>query len=65
MQLFLYSISYFLGKINSLSGVCEVVAPLVYQPLYSFVYQKTLNTLPGAFFLVGSSLTLPTAGIFL
>ncbi|XP_014291950.1 probable peptidoglycan muropeptide transporter SLC46, partial [Halyomorpha halys] len=54
-----------LGKINSLFGVCEAVVPLIYQPLYSFVYQKTLNTLPGAFFLVGSSLTSPTVFIFL
>ncbi|CAH1392872.1 unnamed protein product [Nezara viridula] len=54
-----------LGKINSLFGVCEAVTPLIYQPLYSFVYQKTINTLPGAFFLVGSSLTLPTVLIFL
>lgn len=54
-----------LGKINSLFGVCEALVPIIYQPLYSFVYKKTINYLPGAFFLIGSLLTVPTILMFL
>ncbi|KAK9497833.1 hypothetical protein O3M35_003749 [Rhynocoris fuscipes] len=54
-----------LGKINSLFGVCEAVVPIIYQTLYSFVYNRTINTVPGAFFLVGSFLTVPTLLVFM
>ncbi|XP_014256394.1 solute carrier family 46 member 3 [Cimex lectularius] len=54
-----------LGKINSLFGVCEAVVPIVYQPLYSAVYNTTRQTLPGAFFLVGGALNVPTILLFL
>lgn len=53
-----------LGKINSLVGVCEALMPLVYGPMYSAVYQATLNTVPGAFFLLGGALTAPAVVIF-
>lgn len=54
-----------LGKVNSLFGVCEALMPLVYGPMYSAVYRSTMNTLPGAFFLLGGALTLPAVAIFL
>uniref|UniRef100_A0A0A9W4N6 Solute carrier family 46 member 3 n=1 Tax=Lygus hesperus TaxID=30085 RepID=A0A0A9W4N6_LYGHE len=54
-----------LGKINSLFGVCEAVVPVLYQPLYSFVYYQTLSTFPGAFFIVGAIMTIPSVLIFL
>lgn len=54
-----------LGKVNSLFGVAEALMPLVYAPMYTSVYAATLNTLPGAFFLLGGALTVPAVGIFL
>lgn len=53
-----------LGRVNSLLGVTESVVPLVYAPLYAKIYASTLSFLPGAFYLVGGVLTIPTLGIF-
>ncbi|XP_063621785.1 proton-coupled folate transporter-like [Cydia splendana] len=52
------------GKMNSLFGLAEATMPLVYGPLYSRVYVATLNILPGAVFLLGAILTLPSIAIF-
>ncbi len=54
-----------LGKVNSLFGVAEALMPLVYAPMYASLYQATIDTLPGAFFLVGGALTAPAVIIFL
>lgn len=54
-----------LGKVNSLFGVAEALVPLIYAPLYASVYAATMNTLPGAFFLMGGALTMPAVAIFL
>lgn len=54
----------FVGKINSLFGVCEALMPLVYGPMYSATYAATMKSMPGAFFLLGGLLTLPACIIF-
>lgn len=54
-----------LGKIQSLFGICEGLAPSLYTNLYTKVYEVTLNVLPGAFFLVGALLISPAILIFL
>ncbi|KAE8749045.1 hypothetical protein FOCC_FOCC004212 [Frankliniella occidentalis] len=53
-----------LGKVNSLFGACEAMMPVVCGPLYSKVYQLTMDTLPGAFFLMGGVITGPAFCIF-
>lgn len=53
-----------LGKVNSLFGVCEALMPLVYGPMYGALYARTMDTLPGAFFLLGGALTVPAVFIF-
>ncbi|XP_018328119.1 proton-coupled folate transporter [Agrilus planipennis] len=53
-----------LGKVNSLFGVCEALMPLVYGPMYSATYKASMQTLPGAFFLLGGILTIPACLIF-
>ncbi|XP_049865724.1 proton-coupled folate transporter-like [Pectinophora gossypiella] len=52
------------GKVNSLFGLAEATMPLVYGPLYSRTYMATLDILPGAVFLLGAVLTLPSIAIF-
>lgn len=54
-----------LGKINSLFGVSEALMPLVYGPMYSIVYNMTINVLPGSFFIMGGILSTPAIFIFL
>lgn len=54
-----------LGKINSLFGVADALTSLIYASMYASVYQATIGTLPGAFFLVGGALTFPAVIIFL
>ncbi|KAL5285026.1 hypothetical protein ACFFRR_007014 [Megaselia abdita] len=53
-----------LGKVNSLFGVAEALMPLVYGPMYTTLYAATMQTLPGAFFLLGGALTAPAVVIF-
>lgn len=54
-----------LGKVNSLIGIVESIAPLVYSPLLSAVYAATLTKMAGAFFLVGGILTIPGVMLFM
>ncbi|CAB3250819.1 unnamed protein product [Arctia plantaginis] len=53
-----------LGKVNSFFGVAEAMMPLIYAPMYTTLYTKTLKTFPGAFFILGGGLTLPAVVIF-
>ncbi|KAG5893055.1 hypothetical protein JTB14_014835 [Gonioctena quinquepunctata] len=53
-----------LGKVNSLFGACEALMPLVYGPMYNATYAATINTMPGAFYILGGFLTLPAVLIF-
>ncbi|KAH1028226.1 proton-coupled folate transporter isoform X2 [Dendroctonus ponderosae] len=53
-----------LGKLNSLFGACEALMPLLYGPMYSATYASTINSMPGAFFILGGVLTVPAVVIF-
>ncbi|CAG9564020.1 unnamed protein product [Danaus chrysippus] len=53
------------GKMCSLIGFVESVVPVIYTPLYSKVYSLTLETFSGAFYVMGSLMTLPAIFIFL
>lgn len=53
-----------LGKINSLFGIVESVAPLAYSPVLAAIYTSTLTRMPGAFFLVGGIMTIPGVMLF-
>lgn len=54
-----------LGKINSLFGIVESIAPLIYSPILAYVYSATLTKMPGAFFLVGGIMTIPGVCLFM
>lgn len=54
-----------LGQVNSLFSVFEGLIPLAFVPIYVQFYQATINTMPGAFFLVGGALIFLVILIFL
>ncbi|CAG9123792.1 unnamed protein product [Plutella xylostella] len=53
------------GKMCSLIGFVEAVVPVIYTPLYSKVYSKTLDSFPGAFYILGGAMTIPAFFIFI
>lgn len=53
-----------LGKIYSIFSVCEAITPLIYGPMYTSIYKLTIDVVPGAFFLAGGLLTIPSVLIF-
>ncbi|KAL4704084.1 hypothetical protein ACJJTC_004430 [Scirpophaga incertulas] len=53
-----------LGRVNSIFGLTENLMPLVYVPLYTQVYNATMEVLPGAVFLMGAAMTVPAVIVF-
>lgn len=53
-----------LGKMNSLYSVIESISPLIYSPTLAAVYSATISTMPGAFFLVGGTMFIPSIVVF-
>ncbi|CAF4755522.1 unnamed protein product [Pieris macdunnoughi] len=51
------------AKVNSLFALTETLASLVFHPLYSWLYMKTLKLLPGAVFLTSAALIIPASVI--
>ncbi|KAL0892462.1 hypothetical protein ABMA27_015571 [Loxostege sticticalis] len=54
-----------LGKIHSIIGITEYVMPLVYVPMYTQVYIRTMEFFPGAVFLLGATMTVPAVIVFM
>ncbi|KAJ0174135.1 hypothetical protein K1T71_010281 [Dendrolimus kikuchii] len=53
------------GKMCSLIGFAESLLPVIYTPIYAEVFTNTVEIVPGAFFFVGGSMTVPAFFIFL
>ncbi|XP_059061420.1 proton-coupled folate transporter-like isoform X1 [Achroia grisella] len=49
------------AKVNSLFSLTETLASLLFNPLYSWLYMRTLHVLPGTVFLVSAALIIPAA----
>lgn len=49
----------------SLIGFVEAVVPVIYTPIYSKLYSNTLDTFPGAFYVLGGIMTIPAFFIFM
>ncbi|XP_075970205.1 lysosomal proton-coupled steroid conjugate and bile acid symporter SLC46A3-like [Anticarsia gemmatalis] len=47
------------AKVNSIFSLTETLASLVFHPLYSWMYMRTLHVLPGAVFLVSAAIAIP------
>lgn len=55
----------FTGKMCSILSVVEAILPIIYVPIYTTLYAKTLETLPGAFYILGAMMSLPATFIFM
>ncbi|XP_060833931.1 uncharacterized protein LOC132917281 [Rhopalosiphum padi] len=54
-----------LGQVTAIYGIVESLVPIVFGPLYTVIYKNTVDTLPGAYSLVGSALAIPATIIYL
>lgn len=55
----------FTGAMNSVKLLMEGITKSVFIPLYSLVYNMTLESMSGAFFLISIILTVPLVFVFL
>jgi PCFT/HCP family folate transporter-like MFS transporter 1/3 len=46
----------FTGTVFALTSVIESLTPIAASPLYTFVYNSTLLTFPGTFYILSSAL---------
>lgn len=54
-----------LGQVSAVTGIGENVIPILCGPLYSYVYESTVDYFPGAYFLVTAAITVPTIFLYL
>lgn len=54
-----------LGQVTAIYGIVESLVPIVFGPLYTVIYKSTVDTLPGAYSLIGSILAIPATVIYL
>lgn len=57
--------SQILGQVTAIYSIVESLVPIIFGPLYSAVYKNTVDTLPGAYSLIGSTLAVPATIIYL
>nr|XP_037873661.1 proton-coupled folate transporter isoform X3 [Bombyx mori] len=53
------------GKTSSLISISEALVPVIYSPLYGYVYKKTMSTYSGGFYLISTALALPATVILI
>jgi len=46
-------------------SIVDSLVPAVFGPLYTVIYKNTVDTLPGAYSLIGSTLAIPATVIYL
>ena len=54
-----------LGQLNSLFGIIEAMAPLIYSPVLNAIYWGTLKKMSSAFFLFSGIMAVPGALLFM
>jgi len=54
-----------LGQVSAVTGIGENVIPVVCGPLYSYVYEATVDYFPSAYYLVTAAITFPTIFIYM
>lgn len=55
----------FAGKMNALLALVESAVPLIFVPLYVYVYSATRDDWPNAFLALGVLLLLPAMPAFM
>ncbi|XP_063532745.1 proton-coupled folate transporter-like [Cydia strobilella] len=53
------------AKVNSLFSLTETVAALVFHPLYTWIYMRTLNVFPGTVFIMSAAFIIPAVIVLL
>lgn len=54
-----------IGTVTSFFIFCESFVPIGFTPIYVQIYQATITSMPGAFFLFGGALMIPVIAVFL
>ncbi|KAK9891135.1 hypothetical protein WA026_013452 [Henosepilachna vigintioctopunctata] len=54
-----------LGQSNSVFGICEGLTPVVFGPLYSMLYIRTLMFFPGAFYLMSGCISIIVMSLYI
>nr|BAH72798.1 ACYPI005918 [Acyrthosiphon pisum] len=53
-----------LGQVMAIYSIVDSLVPAVFGPLYTVIYKNTVDTLPGAYSLIGSTLAIPATMIY-
>ena len=56
---------FFSGKMCSLIGFVETLIPVIYIPIYSKLFSNTIETFPGAVYILGGTMTIPAFLVFM
>ncbi|XP_075154898.1 solute carrier family 46 member 2 [Haematobia irritans] len=54
-----------LSKMFSIFSICQPIAQLVFIPIYSDIYEKTVDSFPGAIFLFSEVFAIPNIIVFI
>lgn len=52
------------GKMYSIFGISEPIGQFIFPPIYSEIYQSTVDKFPGAIFLFGEIFYVPNVLVF-
>uniref|UniRef100_A0A1A9ZK18 Major facilitator superfamily (MFS) profile domain-containing protein n=1 Tax=Glossina pallidipes TaxID=7398 RepID=A0A1A9ZK18_GLOPL len=55
----------FVSKMFSLFGICQPIVQIIFTPIYSQIYESTVNTFPGAIFLVSEIFAISNIVVFI
>lgn len=64
-QVTLLNLYLYTGSMNSVRMILENLSKGAILPLYNIVYNKTLDSMPNAFFIISLCLTIPLIGCFM
>jgi hypothetical protein len=53
------------GSLQSILAVSDSICPVISNVVYTTVYGKTLDVLPGAFFLISATTTILPCAVFI
>lgn len=64
LMLYLCFCVYIIGSMNAVRMAMDNLSKSAILPLYNIVYNKTLESMPSAFFIISICLTVPLIGCF-